>query len=597
MKLTIRTKIISLVVLAILVSIIIGYVGLSQLSAINEEIDSIDKNFNPAVEMTAEIEIQTITSEMHLEKFLRFNQLSEAQGQEDHSGEYAKKAKEYEEKFSVDCKEIDAQLIKLDQHFETAIKEVKNEHEKNELKTLSEHVKTIKEHHEDFQKHVKENVIAQYGKMNGQELEKEAEKVEEEAHQIRAKTDIFLTEVQKAMKDAVQTAEKLEANAQKIIITTCVVSGIVLIIFGTIIVLGIIRNLAKMVNMLKEIASGKGDLTKVINIDTGDEIAEMGIWFNQFISKLREIVIDVKHASKVVSSSSQQLSAAVEESNAAMNTISSTITEIATGMQENASAVEETSASVQEVAGSAESVARTSQETVESSTNAQKFAEKGSDAVKDILTSINEVAKSSIEVGNTISQLEESSNQIGEILNIISGIANQTNLLALNAAIEAARAGEHGRGFAVVAEEIRKLAEQSDSSTKEIASLVQGIQGKTSEVVVNVSSQEKKIHQSVDKAKLIDQNIKEILDSVNNVVIRINDIASASEEQAAATEQMSKSVDSVSKITDVAARNSNEISSSVQEQVSTLEEIGATTEEIASMSQLLDNQVNQFKTE
>ncbi len=584
MKLKISTKIISLIILAILVTALVGIIGIRQLGLVNDEIKDIDVAYMPTTEALSEIEYNVLQQELVLEKIAMSNtEYVSVQGE--------KKA-ELIKLFREEGKQIDEEIITLDNAIKKEISTITIAEDKKKFQEFEKALEEIDVEYKNYEKEV-ETLFEGHETVAGTEVER----VVNEADKIGKEIEDLVVLVEKAMEEAVTTAEKLEGEAVWMVTATTSIAGLILLVLGSLISYGIIRALAKIIRVLKEMAQGRGDLTQRIDINSGDEIEEMAMWFNQFIGKLREIVSDVKQASQVVLSSTQQLSGAVEESNAAMSSISNTVTEIATSMQENASAVEETSASVEEVAGSAESVARTSQQTVEDTINAQKNAEKGSEAVKEIMASINDVSKSSVEVGKTISELESSSNEIGNILDIISGIAAQTNLLALNAAIEAARAGEHGRGFAVVAEEIRKLAEQSSTSAKEISTLVNGIQQKTTQVVNTVGSQEKKINLSVDKAKLIDVSIREILQSVNNVVFKINDIASSSEEQAAATEQMTKSMDSVSTATDQAARNASEIGSSVQEQVSTLEEIGATTEEIAAMAKMLDEKVNQFKIE
>ena len=584
MKLKISTKIISLIILAIMVSAVVGFIAIKQLGLVNDEIKDIGEAYMPTTEGLSKIEYNVLQQELALEKIAMSNaEYVSIQGE--------KKA-ELIKLFREEGKQIDEEITTLENAIKKEISILAKEEDKKKFEEFAKALEEIDAEYKKYEKDV-ETLFEGHSTVSGAQVEstvKEADKIGNEIE------DLVLL-VEKATDKAVKTAEELEHQAVIIVTAVTTVAGLILLIIGGLISYGIIRNIAKIVRILKEMAQGRGDLTHRIDINSGDEIQELAMWFNQFIVKLREIVVDIKQVSKTVSSSSQQLSSAVEESNASMANISNTVSEIATGMQENASAVEETTASVEEVAGSADLVARSSQTAVENTSNAQKNAERGSDAAKKIITSINEVSQSSIEVGKTISQLEVSSTQIGDILDIISGIANQTNLLALNAAIEAARAGEHGRGFAVVADEIRKLAEQSSTSAKEISDLVKGIQKKTTEVVNTVGEQEQKINITVEKTHLIAKSIDEILSSVNNVVGTINDIASSSEEQAAATEQMTKSMDSVSKVTDLAARNASEISSSIQEQVSTLEEIGATTEEIAAMAKMLDDRVEQFKTE
>lgn len=353
----------------------------------------------------------------------------------------------------------------------------------------------------------------------------------------------------------------------------------------------------KVRNFFKELSEGKGDLTKTITLDSKDEISDMVFSFNEFISKLREIITQVKTSADSVADGTGQLAAAMDQSNKAMMKIATDISTIASGMHDNAAAMEETNAGVDEMSRGSEQVALSSQEVAAESIKANAAAEKGGKAVKQVIEAIGEVDKASRVVEEKMGDLEALSKKVGEIVNLITGIAGQTNLLALNAAIEAARAGEQGRGFAVVAEEIRKLAEESDKSAREIIALVEEIQQKTAEAVSKVGASSEKVKTGVEKATFIDESISEIISSISLVVGRMQDLAATSEEQSATSHEIAKSIESVVKVIDDTKLRTEEISAHIQEQVSTFEEISATTQEIENMSSNLDKVVNQFRTE
>jgi methyl-accepting chemotaxis protein len=178
------------------------------------------------------------------------------------------------------------------------------------------------------------------------------------------------------------------------------------------------------------------------------------------------------------------------------------------------------------------------------------------------------------EVNGQVSLLAEDSNKIGEIIEVIDDIAEQTNLLALNAAIEAARAGDQGRGFAVVADEVRKLAERSGEATKQIATIIKGMQENTARSVKAVSNGMVESHQT-GKA------FENIVAMVAQTESKVTEIAAASEEQAAQTEAVMGAIQN--------------ISTTSQEAAAASEETAATSQSLANLAEELNGSISVFK--
>src|SRR5581483_2668349 len=236
--------------------------------------------------------------------------------------------------------------------------------------------------------------------------------------------------------------------------------------------------------------------------ETADHIADRHHSLNAALSMrtqaaARELAIrEISGSDQTLSRLSQEIgsvSSAVEESVASIGLLSRNVGDLADNVGTVSSAIGELAVSVNQVAGSARDASVRSLE-------ADTKAKDGAVAVERLVGSTREIAD---DIGAVVERMEElgaASAQIGSIVETIDAIADQTNLLALNAAIEAARAGEQGRGFAVVADEIRKLAERSAASTREIGSLVRDIQQRTSDVVRSTNASRDKVQTGLDMA-------------------------------------------------------------------------------------------------
>ena len=333
---------------------------------------------------------------------------------------------------------------------------------------------------------------------------------------LKEKSDAIAIQVGKA---SAQTA----AWSTRFALGATVVGVIVALALGVFLARMITRPVNQAVAMLKDVAEGEGDLTRRLEVSTGDEIGEMARWFNLFVDKLEEIICQVTESadqfaegSRLVAESSQQL---------------------AGGAQTQSSSVEQMTAAVEELSRSIEGVKNNAIEADDVAKKTNRLAEQGGTAVRR-----------SIEAMELI---RTSSTQIGEIIQVISEIASQTNLLALNAAIEAARAGEHGMGFAVVADEVRKLAERSNRAAGEITKLIK-----------------ESTERVAEGAKLSEETgaaLKEIIAGVEGTVAKISQIASATIEQSANAQEVSKAIEGVASVSQESAAGSEQLASSSEE--------------------------------
>ncbi len=306
----------------------------------------------------------------------------------------------------------------------------------------------------------------------------------------------------------------------------------------------VLKPLAHMAAITKDIAQGEGDLTKRVPTQGNDEIAQFGAYFNQFIEKLQKMIGKVAHVTDKVASASVELSATAEE-------ISKGTDNLTSRASQTAAAVEEMNATVSQVAQNSGKAATLAQETV-------KTAKDGGTVVSDTISGMQHLSDAVSNSATIIAELGKSSDQIGEIVRVIEDIADQTNLLALNAAIEAARAGEQGRGFAVVADEVRKLAERTTKATKEIGDMIRQIQQDTRGAVESMQQGTQKVSGGVELVNKTGEALTRIVQMVSESADMIRQIAVASEEQSVATQQIANDIENVAKVTKESASGANE---------------------------------------
>ncbi|MGM3389849.1 methyl-accepting chemotaxis protein [Stutzerimonas stutzeri] len=299
---------------------------------------------------------------------------------------------------------------------------------------------------------------------------------------------------------------------------------------------GVTRPIEGVAAMLKDIASGEGDLTRRLSYAREDELGALAGWFNRFLDKLQPTIADVKRSVQDARSSADQSAVIASQTSA--------------GMQQQFREVDQVATASQEMSATAQDVARNAAQAAEAARGADQATHDGLSVIDATTQSIDSLAGELTHAMTQVQGLAASSEQIGSVLEVIRAIAEQTNLLALNAAIEAARAGEAGRGFAVVADEVRNLAKRTQESIEEIRQVIERLQNGTRDVVSAMQDSHSQAQGSVGQVGEAVAALRRIGDAVAVISDMNLQIASAAEQQSAVAEEINRNVAGIRDVTE-----------------------------------------------
>lgn len=337
-----------------------------------------------------------------------------------------------------------------------------------------------------------------------------------------------------------------------------------------------------------------GDLRQKLTPHGLQEIHSLGEHFNKMIDSLKNLILKSSETGESVSAASEELSASIDSVVTISTDTKKSMEDSVAKTKEKLSVSLTSINTITNMVKSIDSTVNAANIVSQAAVSSQKIADDGSQksdiAIKQIMAIQSEVNTTA----ETVAKLGDKSQQVGKIVDTISGIAEQTNLLSLNAAIEAARAGEHGRGFAVVAEEISKLASQTEDATKEIAAIINEVRNETAQAVTNMQQSRQGVADGVVSVQQTVEAFKAIYAAIENLSLKISEIQQLANEQRAGSQQVQQAVNDISDYLNENADGMNKLNKDSHTQLESLQEIRIAAASLAEMATALQTELNKF---
>ncbi|NQZ76065.1 MAG: methyl-accepting chemotaxis protein [Ekhidna sp.] len=339
----------------------------------------------------------------------------------------------------------------------------------------------------------------------------------------------------------------------------------------------------------------EGDLTSQFDTQAKGDIKSLFDNLGTGLNNIRNLLSDITMDTNTLESATNQMLLSGNEMDTNTNKMANTIAVLSEGAQKQLQTIENTSKTIEEVVESSNKMLMDVNSIYDAAKNGNEASQKGLGTVNHVVNDMQVISDFSDRTLDSINTLSERSSQIKNILKVITEIASQTNLLALNAAIEAAQAGENGKGFAVVAEEIRKLAERAQSSTKEIESIVNNVSTDTETARKTMTDMAKHVKTGVDSTMETNEMLKTISNSSEETLKISDNIMGITKDQNERISNVFSAMESVLLVAEQTATSSEEMAASASELSASMRELNQRSGDLNEMGKKISKSVDSFK--
>lgn len=412
----------------------------------------------------------------------------------------------------------------------------------------------------------------------------------------RIEIDEIMTKIQEHFSDK---ANKMKQKNQKdltevslIVIAITMIGIIAFMVVSLWIVKSIIKPIKHLRHIMKTAEQGK---LVISDYKANDELGQLVTAFNGMITTFKDLLSSTQEASENVVASSEQLSASAGQNTQASEHVASAIQEVAAGSANQLEHIEKTADTMDMMISSFQKINDDTSIVSSEAKSSAELSRKGEKEMNDVIGQMEVIRHNVTNLGKTIHSLSSSLTEINAMNQTITDIASQTNLLALNAAIEAARAGEHGEGFSVVAEEVRKLAEQSNESAKQITHLIENIQQETNETMESMDVTDAAVETGTTVVHEAGSTFEKIESTFNSIISQFAKISENINQLSSGAQNLQTSMNEIKEIVTNTSEQTQTVSAATEEQLASIEEVESSAENLAKISEELQELVNKFE--
>lgn len=342
-------------------------------------------------------------------------------------------------------------------------------------------------------------------------------------------------------------------------------------------------------------AIAKGNLKVLAKAHTDDELGNLSYEVNKVSLGMKSIIMDLASFSERAQKMSHTQASHAQISAENQETLAATLEEFSAGATDQIQGMQMSQKQVDEIQSASQCILTSTQEVLSLTTSAKTTSQEGTFAVNEAIREMSIIYQVTEQANDSILGLAEQAQKIGDIISVINGISDQTNLLALNAAIEAARAGEHGRGFAVVAEEVRKLADSSAYSSRQIMELISSVQGMVDTTVEKISQGMGEVNHGKEVIEKAGQAITSLDEVINATSYKVETNLQNADRLLNQSELLAQTQRQATTIATQFAEGATQAAATVEQQMISTKEIAMISSELAKTSAHLHQVIQRFE--